>query len=135
MPGTRRNAPSCHAVTACPVGQARTKSGSFGPFLTCCGPAASRDIAPGVPGDAHVELTLVCQAYLGVARAYQGHADAALRLIGQAVGSARRLGDLFGLVFLLHCDAWAATVADRGHPGPGLCNRGSGTHRQAPVPL
>ena len=74
--------------------------------------AASRDIAPGVPGDAPVELTLLCQAYLGVARAYQGHLDAALRLTGQAVGSARRLGDPFGLVFLLHCDAWAATVAE-----------------------
>ena len=74
--------------------------------------AASRDIAPGVPGDAPVEMTLLCQAYLGVARAYQGHADAALRLTGQAAGSARRLGDPFGLVFLLHCDAWAATVAE-----------------------
>ena len=31
--------------------------------------AASRDIAPGVPGDAPVEPTLLCQAYLGVARA------------------------------------------------------------------
>jgi hypothetical protein len=74
--------------------------------------AASRDIAPGVPGDAPVDLTLVCQGYLGVARAYQGHADAALRLTGQAVGSARRLGDPFGLVFILFCDAWAATVAE-----------------------
>ena len=74
--------------------------------------AASRDIAPGVPGDAPVELTLLCQGYLGVARAYQGHADAALRLTGQAVGSARRLGDPFGLVFALFCDAWAATVAE-----------------------
>ena len=74
--------------------------------------AASRDIAPGVPGDAPVEPTLLCQAYLGVARAYQGHVDAALRLTGQAVSSARRLGDPFGLVFLLHCDAWAATVAE-----------------------
>jgi hypothetical protein len=47
-----------------------------------------------------------------VARAYQGHADAALRLTGQAVGSARRLGDPLGLVFALFCDAWAATVAE-----------------------
>jgi DNA-binding SARP family transcriptional activator len=74
--------------------------------------AASRDIAPGVPGDAPVEPTILCQAYLGVARAYQGHADAALRLTGQAVGSARRLGDPFGLAFVLFCDAWAATVAE-----------------------
>jgi DNA-binding SARP family transcriptional activator len=74
--------------------------------------AASRDIAPGVLGGAPVEPVLLCQAYLGVARAYQGHADAALRLTGQAVGSARRLGNPFGLVFLLHCDAWAATVAE-----------------------
>jgi predicted ATPase len=59
-----------------------------------------------------VELTLLCQAYLGVARAYQGHTDAALRLTGQAAGSARRHGDPFGLVFILHCDAWAATVAE-----------------------
>jgi hypothetical protein len=73
---------------------------------------ASRDIAPGVLGDAPVEPVLLCQAYLGVARAYQGHADAALRLTGQAAGSARRLGNPFGLVFLLHCDAWAATVTD-----------------------
>ncbi|MGA8466652.1 MAG: hypothetical protein WB688_20990, partial [Trebonia sp.] len=29
--------------------------------------AASRGIAAGVPGDAPVELTLVCQGYLGVA--------------------------------------------------------------------
>ena len=28
--------------------------------------AASRDIAPGVPGDAPVDLTLLCQGYLGV---------------------------------------------------------------------
>ena len=54
----------------------------------------------------------MCQGYLGVARAYQGHADAALRLTGQAVGSARRLGNPFGLVFVLFCDAWAATVAE-----------------------
>jgi DNA-binding SARP family transcriptional activator len=74
--------------------------------------AASRDIAPGVPGDAPVEPTLACQGALGVARAYQGHADAALRLTGQAVGSARRLGDPLGLVFALFCDAWAATVAE-----------------------
>ena len=74
--------------------------------------AASRDIAPGVPGDAPVEPTPLCQAYLGVARAYQGHTDAALRLTGQAVGSARRLGDPFGLVFVLFCDQWAATVAE-----------------------
>jgi hypothetical protein len=47
-----------------------------------------------------------------VARAYQGHADAALRLTGQAVGSARRLGDPLGLVCVLFCDAWAATVAE-----------------------
>ena len=73
---------------------------------------ASRDIAPGAPGDAPVEPTLLCQAYLGVAQAYQGHADAALRLTGQAVSSARRHGDPFGLVFLLHCDAWAATVTE-----------------------
>ena len=74
--------------------------------------AASRDIAPGVPGEAPVDLTLLCQGYLGVARAYQGHVDAALRLTGQAVGSARRLGDPFGLVFILFCDEWAATVAE-----------------------
>jgi len=74
--------------------------------------AASRDIAPGVPGDAPVEPTLACQGALGVARAYQGHADAALRLTGQAVGSARRLGDPLGLVFALFCDAWAAAVAE-----------------------
>ena len=74
--------------------------------------AASRDIAPGVPGDAPVDLTLLCQGYLGVARAYQGHVDAALRLTGQAVGSARRIGDPFGLVFILFCDEWAATVAE-----------------------
>jgi DNA-binding SARP family transcriptional activator len=74
--------------------------------------AASRDIAPGAPGDAPVDLTLVCQGYLGVTRAYQGHADAALRLTGQAVGSARRLGDPFGLLYVLFCDAWAATVAE-----------------------
>ena len=74
--------------------------------------AASRDIAPDVPGDAPVDLTLLCQGYLGVARAYQGHGDAALRLTGQAVGSARRLGDPFGLVFILFCDEWAATVAE-----------------------
>src|SRR5215470_2826121 len=74
--------------------------------------AASRDIAPGVPGDAPVELTPLCQAYLGVARAYQGHTDDALRLTGQAVGSARRLGDPFGLAYFLFCDAWAATVAE-----------------------
>jgi tetratricopeptide (TPR) repeat protein len=74
--------------------------------------AASRDIAPGVPGDAPVEATLACQGALGVARAYQGHADAALRLTGQAVASARRLGDPLGLVFALFCDAWAATVAE-----------------------
>jgi len=74
--------------------------------------AASRDIAPDVTGDAPVELTLLCQAYLGVARAYQGDADAALRLTGQAVSSTRQHGDPFGLVFLLHCDAWAATVAE-----------------------
>ena len=74
--------------------------------------AASRDIAPGVPGDAPVEPTLLCQGALGVARAYQGHADAALRLTGQAVGSARRLGDPLSLVFALFCDAWAATVAE-----------------------
>ena len=59
-----------------------------------------------------VEPTLACQGALGVARAYQGHADAALRLTGQAVGSARRLGDPLGLVFALFCDAWAATVAE-----------------------
>ena len=73
---------------------------------------ASRDTAPGAPGDAPVEPTLLCQAYLGVAQAYQGHVDAALRLTGQAVSSARRHGDPFGLVFLLHCDAWAATVTE-----------------------
>jgi hypothetical protein len=76
------------------------------------GLAASRDIPPGVPVDAPVELTLLCQAYLGVARACQGDADAGLRLTGQAVGSARRLGNPFGLVFLLHCDEWAATVTE-----------------------
>jgi tetratricopeptide (TPR) repeat protein len=74
--------------------------------------AASRDIAAGVPGDAPVELTLVCQGYLGVVRAHQGHAEAALRLTGQAVASARRLGNPFGLLFVLFCDAWAATVAE-----------------------
>jgi DNA-binding SARP family transcriptional activator len=74
--------------------------------------AASRDIAPGVHGDAPVELTPLCQAYLGVARAYQGHTDDALRLTGQAVGSARRLGDPFALAYFLFCDAWAATVAE-----------------------
>ena len=74
--------------------------------------AASRGIAAGVPGDAPVELTLVCQGYLGVARAHQGHAEAALRLTGQAVASARRLGNPFGLLFALFCDAWAATVAE-----------------------
>ena len=74
--------------------------------------AASRAIAPGVPGNAPVDLTLLCQGYLGVARAYQGHVDAALRLTGEAVGSARRLGDPFGLVFILFCDEWAATVAE-----------------------
>ena len=56
-------------------------------------------------------LTLVCQGYLGVTRAYQGHADAALRLTGQAAGCARRTGDPFGLLYVLFCDAWAATVA------------------------
>ena len=75
--------------------------------------AASREIAPGVPGDAPVEPTLLCQSALGVARAYQGDADAALRLTGQAVGSARRLGDPLSLVFALFCDAWAATVAEQ----------------------
>jgi DNA-binding SARP family transcriptional activator len=74
--------------------------------------AASRDIAPGVPGDAPVDLTLVCQGALGVARAYQGHPQAALRLTRQAVGSARRLGDPLGLVCVLFCDAWAATIAE-----------------------
>ena len=74
--------------------------------------AASRDIPPGMPGDAPVEPTLLCQSALGVARAYQGQADAALRLTGQAVGSARRLGDPLSLVFALFCDAWAATVAE-----------------------
>jgi hypothetical protein len=59
-----------------------------------------------------VDLTFMCQGYLGVTRAYQGHADATLRLTGQAVGSARRLGDPFGLVYVLFCDAWAATVAE-----------------------
>ena len=74
--------------------------------------AASRDIAPGMPGDAPVDLTLVCQGALGVARAYQGHRQAALRLTRQAVGSARRLGDPLGLVCVLFCDAWAATIAE-----------------------
>ena len=74
--------------------------------------AASRDTAPGVPGDAPVELTVLCQSGLGVARAYQGQADAALQLTGQAVGSARRLGDPLSLVFALFGDAWAATVAE-----------------------
>ena len=50
-------------------------------------PAGDR---PGVPGDAPVELTLR-QAYLGVVRAYQGHAHA-LRLTGQAADSARLCG-------------------------------------------
>ena len=59
-----------------------------------------------------MEPTLACQGALGVARAYQGHADAALRLTGQAVGSARRLGDPLSLVFALFVDAWAATVAE-----------------------
>jgi DNA-binding SARP family transcriptional activator len=76
------------------------------------GLAASRDIVPGVPGDAPVELTFLCQGALGVVRAYQGHADAALRLTGQAVGSARRLGDPLSLAFALFVDAWAATVAE-----------------------
>ena len=74
--------------------------------------AASRDIAPVVPGDALADLTVVCQGYLGVTPAYQGHADAARRLTGKAVGSARRLGDPFGLVYVLFCDAWAASVAE-----------------------
>jgi len=74
--------------------------------------AVSRDIAPGAAGDAPVEMTLVCQGYLGVALAHQGHADAALRLTGQAVASARRLDNPFGLLFVLFCDAWAATVAE-----------------------
>jgi len=74
--------------------------------------AASRDIVPGAPVDAPVQLTFLCQGALGVGRAYQGHADAALRLTGQAVGSARRLGDPLSLVFALFCDAWAATVAE-----------------------
>jgi DNA-binding SARP family transcriptional activator/RecA/RadA recombinase len=74
--------------------------------------AASRDIAPGMPGDAPVDLTLVCQGYLGVTLAYQGHADAALRLTGQAAGFARRIGDPFGLLYVLFMDAWAATVAE-----------------------
>jgi tetratricopeptide (TPR) repeat protein len=74
--------------------------------------AASQDLAPGEPGDAPVDLTLVCQGYLGITRAYQGHADAALRLTGQAAGSARRLGDPFGLLYVLFCDAWAATVVE-----------------------
>ena len=74
--------------------------------------AASRDIAPGAPGDAPVELTLLCQGALGVARAYQGDADAALRLTGQAVGSARRTGDPLSLAFALFVDAWAATFAE-----------------------
>ena len=74
--------------------------------------AASRDIVPGASVDAPVELTFLCQGALGVGRAYQGHADAALRLTGQAVGDARRLGDPLSLVFALFCDAWAATVAE-----------------------
>jgi predicted ATPase len=74
--------------------------------------AASRDIAPGAAGDAPVEVTLLCQGALGVTRAYQGHAEAALRLIGQAVGSARRLGDPLSLVFALFGDSWVATVAE-----------------------
>jgi DNA-binding SARP family transcriptional activator len=74
--------------------------------------AASQDITPRAAGDAPVELTLLCQGYLGVALAYQGRVDAALRLTGQAVSSARRLGDPFGLVFILFCDEWAATVAE-----------------------
>jgi DNA-binding SARP family transcriptional activator/tetratricopeptide (TPR) repeat protein len=75
--------------------------------------AASQDIiVPGAAGDAPVDLALLCQGYLGVARAYQGQADAALRLTGQAVATARRLGDPFGLVFILFCDEWAGTVAE-----------------------
>jgi tetratricopeptide (TPR) repeat protein len=74
--------------------------------------AASRDIAPGVPGDAPVDMTLLCQGALGIVRAYQGHADAALQLTGQAVGSARRAGDPVSLAYVLFCDAWAATAAD-----------------------
>jgi tetratricopeptide (TPR) repeat protein len=98
--------------------------------------AASRDIAPGVPGDAPVEPTLLCQAYLGVARAYQGHVDAALRLTGQAVSSARRLGDPFGLVFLLHCDAWAATTiaTSRGAPYDGRADRVRASRAAGPQP-
>ena len=74
--------------------------------------AASRDIAPGVPGDDPVQPTLLCQGALGIARAYQGHTDDGLRLAGQAVGSARRLGDPLSLACVLFCDAWAATVAE-----------------------
>jgi hypothetical protein len=74
--------------------------------------AASRDIAPGAPRDAPVEPTLLCQGWLGVARAYRGQAEAGLRLTGQAVGSARRLGDPFSLGYALFSDAWAATVAE-----------------------
>jgi hypothetical protein len=59
-----------------------------------------------------VELTLLCQGFLGVARAHQGHADDALRLTAEAVGSARRLGDPFSLVNVLFYDAWAAVLAD-----------------------
>jgi DNA-binding SARP family transcriptional activator len=74
--------------------------------------AASRDIAPGMPSDAPVELTLVCQGALGVARACQGDVDAGLRFTQQAVGSARRTGDPVSLVDVLFYDAWAATVAE-----------------------
>ena len=74
--------------------------------------AASQDIDSGAPVDAPVQLTFLCQGALGVGRAYQGHADAALRLTGQAVSSARRTGDPLSLAFALFVDAWAATVAE-----------------------
>jgi DNA-binding SARP family transcriptional activator len=74
--------------------------------------AAIRDIAPGVPGDDPVQTSLLCQGVLGVTRAYQGHTDDALRLIGQALSSARRLGDPLSLAYVLFCDAWAATAAE-----------------------
>jgi tetratricopeptide (TPR) repeat protein len=73
---------------------------------------ASRDIPLGGAGDAPVDLTLLCQGALGVARAYQGHTNTGLRLTGQAVGSARRLGDPLSLAYALICEAWAATVAE-----------------------
>ena len=112
--GSERNDPALLSAGHWQVGAVALKRGDLqeAQHHLDCALAASRDIAPGVPGDAPVELTPLCQAYLGVARAYQGHTDDALRLTGQAVGSARRLGDPFGLAYFLFCDAWAATVAE-----------------------